>query len=84
MLGFAEPDGVVEFLSTVGLAFLFFLGGLEVDFDRVRGLPAKLGGLGWLISLALGLAIAFLLQQADFVLSAELVGVALARPRSGR
>ena len=77
VLGFAEPVGVVEFLSTVGLAFLFFLGGLEVDFDRVRGLPAKLGGYGWLISLALGLGIAFGLQEIDFVLSTELVGVAI-------
>jgi Kef-type K+ transport system membrane component KefB len=83
VLGFAEAEGVVEFLSTVGLAFLFFLGGLEVDFDRVRGLPAKLGGFGWLISLALGLAIAFLLQQTDFVLSAELVGIALATTAIG-
>jgi Kef-type K+ transport system membrane component KefB len=83
VFGFAEPVGVVEFLSTVGLAFLFFLGGLEVDFDRVRGLPAKLGGLGWVISLALGLAIAFLLQQIDFVLSAELVGIALATTAIG-
>ena len=77
VLGFAEPVGVVEFLSTVGLAFLFFLGGLEVDFDRVRGLPAKLGGYGWLISLALGLGIAFGLEEIDFVLSTELVGVAI-------
>jgi Kef-type K+ transport system membrane component KefB len=83
VFGFAEPDGVVEFLSTVGLAFLFFLGGLEVDFDHVRGLPAKLGGLGWLMSLALGLAIAFVLQQIDFVLSAELVGIALATTAIG-
>jgi Kef-type K+ transport system membrane component KefB len=83
VFGFAEPAGVVEFLSTVGLAFLFFLGGLEVDFDRVRGLPAKLGGLGWLISLALGLTIAFVLQQIDFVLSAELVGIALATTAIG-
>jgi Kef-type K+ transport system membrane component KefB len=77
VLGFAEPDGVVEFLSTVGLAFLFFLGGLEVDFERIRGLPAKLGGYGWLISLALGLAIAFVLEEIGFVLSTELVGIAL-------
>ncbi len=77
VLGFAEPVGVVEFLSTVGLAFLFFLGGLEVDFDRVRGLPAKLGGYGWLISLALGLGIAFGLEEIDFVLTTELVGVAI-------
>jgi Kef-type K+ transport system membrane component KefB len=83
VFGFAEPEGVVEFLSTVGLAFLFFLGGLEVDFDHVRGLPAKLGGLGWLMSLALGLAIAFVLQQIDFVLSAELVGIALATTAIG-
>jgi Kef-type K+ transport system membrane component KefB len=83
VFGFAEPEGVVEFLSTVGLAFLFFLGGLEVDFDHVRGLPAKLGGLGWLMSLALGLAIAFVLQQIGFVLSAELVGIALATTAIG-
>jgi Kef-type K+ transport system membrane component KefB len=83
VLGFAEAEGVVEFLSIVGLAFLFFLGGLEVDFERVRGLPVKLGGLGWLISLALGLAIAFVFEQIDFVLSAELVGVALCTTAMG-
>jgi Kef-type K+ transport system membrane component KefB len=77
VFGFAKPEGVVEFLSTVGLAFLFFLGGLEVDFDRVRGLPAKLGGYGWLISLALGLTFAFVLEEIGFVLSAELIGVAI-------
>jgi Kef-type K+ transport system membrane component KefB len=77
VLGFAEAEGVVEFLSTVGLAFLFFLGGLEVDFDRIRGLPAKLGGLGWLVSLALGLTAAFALEEIGFVLSTELVGIAL-------
>jgi Kef-type K+ transport system membrane component KefB len=77
VLGFAEAEGVVEFLGTVGLAFLFFLGGLEVDFDRIRGLPAKLGGLGWLVSLALGLAVAFALEEIGFVLSTELIGVAL-------
>jgi Kef-type K+ transport system membrane component KefB len=77
VLGFAEPEGVVEFLSTVGLAFLFFLGGLEVDFERIRGLPARLGSNGWLISLALGLAIALVLEEIGFVLSTELVGVAL-------
>jgi NhaP-type Na+/H+ or K+/H+ antiporter len=37
VLGSAEPDEVVRILAVVGLAFLLFLGGLELDLRRLRG-----------------------------------------------
>jgi Kef-type K+ transport system membrane component KefB len=77
VFGFAEPDGVVDFLSDVGLTFLFFLAGLEVDFDRIRGRPARLGASGWVLSAAIAITIAGVLQATGFVISELLVGVAL-------
>ena len=36
-LGWARPDLPVSILALVGLAFLLFLSGLEVDVARLRG-----------------------------------------------
>jgi Kef-type K+ transport system membrane component KefB len=83
VLGFAKPEGVVEFLSEVGLAFLFFLGGMEIDFARIRGAPARLAGLGWLMTIAIAMGVAMGLQAIGFVLSAVLVGVALSTTAIG-
>jgi Kef-type K+ transport system membrane component KefB len=83
VLGFAEPEGVVEFLSDVGLAFLFFVGGMEIDFLRIRGAPARLAAGGWLLSIALAMGAAMTLQAIGFVLSAVLVGVALSTTAIG-
>jgi len=77
VLGLADADGVVEFMSDVGLTFLFFLAGLEVDFERIRGAPLRLGGWGWALSVGLGLAIAGVLQARGFAISALLIGIAL-------
>ena len=38
-LGLAQEDPLIEFLSNLGLAFLFFLAGMELDFNRIRGRP---------------------------------------------
>ena len=42
VLGWAEPDQVVKTLSVVGLAFLLFLAGLELDLTRLRGRTLRL------------------------------------------
>ena len=44
LLGLARTDQFIEALSRFGLAFLFFLAGMEIDFERIRGRPA--GGVG--------------------------------------
>jgi Kef-type K+ transport system membrane component KefB len=56
VLRIAEEGQLVDFLSSFGLAFLFFLAGIEIEFERVRGRPARLGAVGWAISIALGSA----------------------------
>src|ERR671915_420353 len=54
VLELARADDFIEGLSTLGLAFLFFLAGLEIEFERIRGKPLDLGALGWVVSLVLG------------------------------
>jgi Kef-type K+ transport system membrane component KefB len=77
VLDIAGTGDIVDFLSNVGLAFLFFLAGMEIDFDRIRGRAARLAGFGWAISLALGCVIAAALLAVGFVNSILLIGVAL-------
>jgi Kef-type K+ transport system membrane component KefB len=45
---------VVSALSDLGLAFLMFLAGYEIDFARIKGRPLRLSVSGWLVSLLLG------------------------------
>jgi len=77
VLDLADPGGLVEALSTFGLAFLFFLAGLEIEFERLAGRPAKLGAAGWAVSLVLGIAIAAALWAIGAVDAPVLVGLAL-------
>jgi Kef-type K+ transport system membrane component KefB len=53
VLGWAETDEVVQVLALVGLAFLLFLGGLELDLRRLRGPIAHRAATGFGLSLAL-------------------------------
>lgn len=46
-LGWVKADLPVQVLALVGLAFLLFLAGLEVDLKRLRGRLLRLAGLGF-------------------------------------
>jgi Kef-type K+ transport system membrane component KefB len=67
VLGLVEvADGdVVSALSDLGLAFLMFLAGYEIDFARIRGRPLRLSVLGWLVSLVLAVGTGLLLARTD-------------------
>lgn len=77
VLGIAHVDSFVKGLSTLGLAFLFFVAGYEIDPTRLRGVPFQRAAIGWGASLALGLAVAGVMVAVGFVLSDLLVGLAL-------
>jgi Kef-type K+ transport system membrane component KefB len=77
VLDLATPDEFLEALSVFGLAFLFFLAGLEIDFAEIAGRPAKLAVGGWWLSLALGMGIALALWAAVGLDAPILVGLAL-------
>jgi len=54
VLGWVEVDLPVEVLSVLGLSFLAFLAGLEIDVQGIRGRLLTLSLVGFVISLALG------------------------------
>jgi Kef-type K+ transport system membrane component KefB len=77
VLNLAHTDDFIGALSTFGLAFLFFLAGMEIDFERIRGAPLKRGVQGWLISVVLGSAIALVLHETNVIHATVLVALAL-------
>ena len=83
MLGIAESDDFIEFFSNLGLGMLFFFAGYEIDFERIRGKPLKLGALGWLLSLALAYGLGGALAAAGVVVSYLYTGSALATTAIG-
>ncbi len=46
----ASPDGMIDTLGELGLTFLLFMVGLEIDFDKIRGRPLSLAVGGWFLS----------------------------------
>jgi Kef-type K+ transport system membrane component KefB len=76
-LGLARAEGVLGFLGILGMTFLFFLAGLEIDFERIRGRPLALAGAGWLLSLALAAGTVALLNAMQFVRAPIMVTIAL-------
>jgi Kef-type K+ transport system membrane component KefB len=77
VLGLVKPDQAVRLLSTIGLAFLLFLAGLEIDVRHFRGPRARLAGLALGLSALLALIVGIALHAAGVVESPLLVGIIL-------
>ena len=77
VLGWVEVDATIEVLATIGLGFLLFLGGLEVDFGRLRGRLLRVTVRGYVLSLAIAVAVALALGAAGAVETPLLVAIAL-------
>ncbi len=77
VLGWVEVDATIEVLATVGLGFLLFLGGLEVDFERLRGAVFRLAAGGFALSLAIAVAVGFALRAGGLVQTPLLIAIAL-------
>ncbi|HZA78818.1 MAG TPA: cation:proton antiporter [Acidimicrobiales bacterium] len=76
-LGWVEIDEPIEILALMGLAFLLFLAGLEIDATRLRGHLLRLAGFGFLLTVVLGVGTGAALDAGGFVESPLLVGIAL-------
>ena len=46
VLGWVHVDQSIASISVLGLAFLLFLAGLEIDFPRLKGRDPRLSALG--------------------------------------
>ena len=74
VLGWAGPSAFMSTLAALGLAMLFFLAGSEIEFGVFLGRTGRNAVLGWIISIAAGLAIGWLFAPGD---AAVIIGIAL-------
>jgi Kef-type K+ transport system membrane component KefB len=77
VLGWVEADPTINVLATLGLGFLLFLGGLEVDFVRLRGPVLRLAAGGYALSFAIALLVCAVLGAGGLVQTPLLVAIAL-------
>ena len=83
VLGWASVDEPIRVLSLLGLAFLLFLAGLELDVRLLRGRRLQLTVLAFVASVTLAYAIAIALRAAGMVESALLVAICLSATALG-
>ena len=83
VLDLATSDEFTTFFANLGLGMLFFFAGYEIEFDRVRGKPLRLAGIGWLLSLAIAYGVGGLLAATGLVLSLLFTGSALSTTAIG-
>jgi Kef-type K+ transport system membrane component KefB len=77
VLGWVEVDEAVEVISLLGLAFVLFLAGLEIEFEKLRGRVLRLTLLGFAISFVVALVVSLGLSAADLVDTPLLVAIIL-------
>jgi len=83
VLDFAHSSEFIDFFSNLGLGMLFYFAGYEIDFERIRGTPMKLGALGWALSVGLAYGIGGVLAAAGIVVSFLYTGSAIATTAIG-
>jgi Kef-type K+ transport system membrane component KefB len=77
VLGIVEVDQVIEVLALVGLGFVLFLAGLEIEFEKLRGQVLRLTALGFVVSFGVALVVAFGLSAGGLVETPLLVAIIL-------
>jgi Kef-type K+ transport system membrane component KefB len=83
LLGWVEVDEPIEVLNLIGLAFLLFLAGLEIDFERLRGRLLSLSALGYVASFGIAIVVSLALAAGDLIETPLLVAIILASTSLG-
>src|SRR3954447_20235560 len=77
VLGIAEADQTVSVIALIGLTFVLFLAGLEIDFARLRGPVLRLTALGFALSFGVAVLASLGLGAAGLVDTPLLVAIIL-------
>jgi len=77
VLGIVEIDETISVVAMLGLAFLLFLAGLEIDFAKLRGPVLRLTLAGFVVSFALALVVSLGLEAGGLVETPLLVAIIL-------
>ena len=77
VLGIVQVDQTIEVVSVIGLAFLLFLAGLEIDFSRLRGPMLRLTAVGFVLSFGIAALLSVGLEAAGLIQTPLLVAIIL-------
>jgi Kef-type K+ transport system membrane component KefB len=77
VLGLVEVDQAVEVVALIGLAFVLFLAGLEIEFEKLRGPVLRLTALGFVASFGIAVIVSLGLSAGGLVDTPLLVAIIL-------
>lgn len=77
VLALTRPSSVVTSLSDLGLTYLMFLAGTELDLSKMREGHMSRAAASWVASLVLALGVGALLHATGLVLDSVVVGLCL-------
>jgi Kef-type K+ transport system membrane component KefB len=77
VLGIVHVDEAVSVIALLGLAFLLFLAGLEIEFDRLRGQVLRVTLLAFAVSFAIAVSAALLLKATGLIETPLLIAIIL-------
>ena len=83
VLDWVEIDEPIRVLSILGLAFLLFLAGLEIDYEKLRGRLATNATLSFLVSFAIAIVIGVVLKATGTVHSSLFIAIVLSATSLG-
>src|SRR3954451_24077875 len=83
VLAIAHADTAVNVMATIGLAFLLFLAGIEIEFEKLRGQVLRLTLIGFALSFGIAVAAGLVLKAAGVVQTPLLVGIILSATSLG-
>ena len=77
VLGIVDVDDAVEVVALLGLAFVLFLAGLEIEFEKLRGQVLRITLLGFALSFGIAVAVSLGLDAGGLVDTPLLVAIIL-------
>ena len=77
LLGIVEVDEAIEVIALIGLGFVLFLAGLEIEFEKLRGQVLRLTALGFAVSFGIAVVVGLGLSAAGLVETPLLVAIIL-------
>ncbi len=77
VLGIVEVDEAVSVIALLGLAFLLFLAGLEIDFNRLRGPVLRVTAMAFVVSFGIAILVALGLKTTGLIETPLLIAIIL-------
>src|SRR6476469_5321798 len=77
VLGIVHVDQTISVISVIGLAFLLFLAGLEIDLSKLRGQVLRLTLAGFGLSFAIAVCTSLVLKATGLIETPLLVAIIL-------